>query len=73
MVDTHLCSKLNNTGEKLTGVPPYCFIIVIVKLWAWCAVAVAVLKNLSMADNNGSSSSRCQNNILTNSNSNNTV
>ena len=71
MVDTHLCSKLNNTEEKLTGVPPYCFIIVIVKLWAWCAVAV--LKNLSMADNNGSSSSRCQNNILTNSNSNNTV
>ena len=30
-VEYCLCCKLNNTEAKLTGVPPHCFIIVIVK------------------------------------------
>ena len=43
MVDTRLCSKLNNTEAKLTRVPPYCFVIVIVKPWAWYSVTVLSL------------------------------
>ena len=43
MVDTRLCSKLNNTEAKLTRVPPHCFVIVIVKPWAWYSVTVLSL------------------------------
>ena len=38
-----LCSKLNNTEAKLTGVPPHCFVIVIVKPWAWYIVAALII------------------------------
>ena len=31
MVNTVALNKLNNTEAKLTGVPPHCFVIVIVK------------------------------------------
>ena len=56
-----LCStKLNNTEVKLTGVPLHCFIIIRIKPWAW--YFVAVLSLFLITDDDGPSSSRCQNN-----------
>ena len=42
-----LCSKLNNTEAKLTGVPPHCFVIVIVTV---CVCFVVVLAYLLIVD-----------------------
>ena len=42
-VNTCLCSKLNNTKSKFTGVSLYCFIIVMAKSWAWCNMVCLLL------------------------------
>ena len=57
-----LCSKLNNTEAKLTGVSPHYFVIVIFRSCAWRVVALLSL--LLIIDSNCPSSSCRQNNYI---------